>query len=531
MPKRKENIAEKRKDGPKSWVRADRRSEESVIRNVRVCLRRLSTRELLALPQRIENEQRNNNEPQMIGPDNLSETEQSAHSNSDEENQEEIRDEQNAQEHVGEQVVERVVIDEQQQQPQRRKMSEHVRQVSKLVLEGGNIAENWRKFKRNFDIFMHAAELNEKPDIVKVNTFLNAIGESAVEVFDTFNITNEQRLVYNDVIAAFENFCTPKKNEVYERFIFYQRKQKEGEKFDTYLMEIKRLVRTCAFGAKENEMLRDQIVMGIWDRRTQSKLLETTDLTYETAVNKCRASEISREQATTMNKTTKIDEVKKIPHGKSHETKNNNNNNNDMRTAYSKSNDDKKFNSKKKCTYCNRAHKPRECPAYGKECNYCKKIGHFASACRKKEVSMITTKNNYESDSDEYTIGIIENEENGTYRWYEKIELNNKIVKFKIDTGADVNVLPINKLKQITSHSQIKPTTITLNGFGGSKVEALGECTIRCTYGNIKNLKIRFIIVDEKTVPLLGLNTIMHLGMIQHNNNKKNKNIDKQQKF
>lgn len=180
------------------------------------------------------------------------------------------------------------------QRVKRIKMSEHLRQVERLKLDG-NISENWRRFKRNFEIYLNASGIIGKGESTKINTFLNAIGEEAVEIFDTFTLTEEQKGSYTAVVKAFEDFCTPKKNTVYERFMFYQRKQSDGEPFDIFLMDIKRLVRSCEFGANENEMLRDQIVMGVNDKRLQIRLLEANNLTYDNTVEKCRASEATRE--------------------------------------------------------------------------------------------------------------------------------------------------------------------------------------------------------------------------------------------
>ena len=37
------------------------------------------------------------------------------------------------------------------------------------------------------------------------------------------------------------------------------------------------------------------------------------------------------------------------------------------------------------CTFCGSSHPPRKCPAYGKKCLHCQKIGHFAKQCKLKE--------------------------------------------------------------------------------------------------------------------------------------------------
>ena len=36
------------------------------------------------------------------------------------------------------------------------------------------------------------------------------------------------------------------------------------------------------------------------------------------------------------------------------------------------------------CRYCGRNHEPRQCPAYGKMCAGCGKMGHFRKVCRSK---------------------------------------------------------------------------------------------------------------------------------------------------
>lgn len=76
----------------------------------------------------------------------------------------------------------------------------------------GNVCENWGRFKRNFGIFMDASELAKKSDAIKINVFLNAIGEEAVEIFDTFALTEEQKDSYSETLKAFEDSCTPRKN-------------------------------------------------------------------------------------------------------------------------------------------------------------------------------------------------------------------------------------------------------------------------------------------------------------------------------
>ncbi|XP_037813721.1 uncharacterized protein LOC119604894 [Lucilia sericata] len=169
-----------------------------------------------------------------------------------------------------------------------------VKPVSSLIIEG-NVAENWRKFKQNFEIFLEAADLSGEPDQRKVAVLLNAVGEDGLELFQTFNLSSENKKKYQEVLAAFENFCVPEKRIVYERFLFFSRNQKDGEPFDNFLVDIKRLSKSCDFGEQQTSLMRDRIVLGINNKRLQEKLLEK-DVDFENAIEICRAAEISEGQ-------------------------------------------------------------------------------------------------------------------------------------------------------------------------------------------------------------------------------------------
>jgi len=58
-----------------------------------------------------------------------------------------------------------------------------------------------------------------------------------LEVFNTLKLTEAQKSNYDTVLAELEQYLTPKRNVVYERFLFYKRKQEEGESFDPFLTD------------------------------------------------------------------------------------------------------------------------------------------------------------------------------------------------------------------------------------------------------------------------------------------------------
>ena len=89
-----------------------------------------------------------------------------------------------------------------------------------------------------------------------------------------------------EIISKFDSFAVEEENETYERFIFNNRDQKEGETFESFHAAIRSLDNTCI-----NSVLRDSIVIGIRDAIVQTTLLTELNLTLETCVTICKAAE------------------------------------------------------------------------------------------------------------------------------------------------------------------------------------------------------------------------------------------------
>ena len=54
----------------------------------------------------------------------------------------------------------------------------------------------------------------------------------------------ENRKKLDPIITAFENFCVGAVNVTYERYVFNRRVQESGERFETFLGEVRRLARS-----------------------------------------------------------------------------------------------------------------------------------------------------------------------------------------------------------------------------------------------------------------------------------------------
>ncbi|GBO16512.1 hypothetical protein AVEN_86761-1 [Araneus ventricosus] len=103
--------------------------------------------------------------------------------------------------------------------------------------------------------------------------FFNAVGEEAIELFNTFDLQEEDENNYDQVLTAFENHITPKTNVEVQRFIFNSRMQDIDESFDAFYTDLRKLVKSCEFANQADSVVRDRIVLGIVDSGLQERLL------------------------------------------------------------------------------------------------------------------------------------------------------------------------------------------------------------------------------------------------------------------
>ena len=55
-----------------------------------------------------------------------------------------------------------------------------------------DIAENWRRWKQRWSLFVIASGAHEKGENIQCVTFLHMIGEDALNIYDTFTFQNNE---------------------------------------------------------------------------------------------------------------------------------------------------------------------------------------------------------------------------------------------------------------------------------------------------------------------------------------------------
>ena len=156
--------------------------------------------------------------------------------------------------------------------------------------------EEWPKWIRRFERFRQASGLNTKGQESQVNTLVYAMGDEADDILTSLGLTDEQKKEYETVKDKFEAHFVKRRNTIFERAKFNQRRQEEGESVDSFITSLYCLAEHCGYGALHNEMIRDRIVVGLQDAALSEKLQMDKDLTLDKAVASARQREAVKKQ-------------------------------------------------------------------------------------------------------------------------------------------------------------------------------------------------------------------------------------------
>ena len=207
---------------------------------------------------------------------------------------------------------------------------------------------------------------------------------------------------------------------MWERHVFNTRTQRDGETTDHYVTDLKTKAQACEFGKLKDSLIRDRIVCGIRSDKTRSRLLREPDLTLQRAVDICRANETSSQM-----KSFTSDQINDLP-------------------AIHRIRSQPKQAQKLYCDRCGYWNtKQQVCPALGAECRKCGRRNHFAKVCRTRATqSLYNYSIKKEAPDDDLFIGTLRQIKK-VKDWSFTILMHQQQTTFKIDTGAQCNVIPL----------------------------------------------------------------------------------------
>ena len=85
----------------------------------------------------------------------------------------------------------------------------------------GNLAVNWKKFRRIWENYEIGTHLDKQDSSLRVATLLSCIGSDVLDTFDGLLFDTEvDRHDINNVLEKLEAYCIGETNETYERYVF-----------------------------------------------------------------------------------------------------------------------------------------------------------------------------------------------------------------------------------------------------------------------------------------------------------------------
>ena len=365
--------------------------------------------------------------------------------------------------------------------------------------------KDWPRWIRWYERFRQASDLHRKSNESQVNNFIYSMGDQADDILRSFGLSEEEMKNYTIVKGKFEGHFVKRRNTVYERAKFNQRKQEDGGTVDSFITALYCLVEHCQYGDLANEMIRDRIVAGVRDAYLPEKMQLDAELTLEKAVALAQQTEVIRQQQIVARGITrdkgKIDAVKsEIRH----------------RQEYAK-NFEVTHSSMQRppggvCSRCGRRppHSKFRCPAKNAKCHECSKKGHYQSMCRSKaSISSVQE----QSEDESVFLGAVHSQPEASSKpWNVMLQMNGCPVEFKIDSGADITVVLTELYQPNRDGALLKPKKL-LKGPNQVSLSVRGCFTASLEKDDLKSEE-QIYVVDGLSKPLVGKPAIVSLKLL-----------------
>ena len=125
-------------------------------------------------------------------------------------------------------------------------------------------------------------------------------------------------------LKALKDYSLPKRNVVYERYVFNSCCQTPDETVGCFVNRLRKLTSSCQYGALTQYIVRDRLVICIQDKNTKARLLRERALSLDKALDMCKSSEVTNQQLKSIQNNERKDnyelnfvrDTRRLGHGK-----------------------------------------------------------------------------------------------------------------------------------------------------------------------------------------------------------------------
>ncbi|XP_065176961.1 uncharacterized protein K02A2.6-like [Sycon ciliatum] len=374
--------------------------------------------------------------------------------------------------------------------------------IPSMRWQSDNLPEEFASFRQYCELIF-GGPYSAKSAKEQCSYILLWIGRPGVDIYNSWTFADEaDRFKVDELLSRFQAHLQPKVNAWLARFQLQQQRQNVGETTDDFLCRCRNLAVKCKFAdaGEVNTRLLEQLIVGTRHKTVQEKLLEKGDQlsSLDEGLEVARTHEAT---ATQMAQLTGSRSASVSPADVSFVKK----------SAPKRSKDFKKKQQKKSCQFCGKEdHDRAVCPARSAECNFCKKQGHFATVCQKKQRSCDAV---HTVPPDAHAPGMfLGSVDAGRDPWSVSVEVNNSPVMMKIDTGADVSVIPASVFRLLDAQA-LRPSRRTLMSANSSVLDVAGVFDAVVTHAG-KSSRQEIFVANNLKQALLGRPAIVALDLL-----------------
>jgi hypothetical protein len=399
----------------------------------------------------------------------------------------------------------------------------------------GDKQQEWQDFEREFLRYFRISQGFYMEPEVQVDLLLATAGEKVRRVYYQLALPAEDAHDLEKVILAIRKEFAQQHSTVVNKFLFMKIRRDPGEELDSFVSRLRESAKRCAFVDEDQRVLEQLIFSTVDNVDILKRMVKDSPPTLTEVIRILKADEVATHELERMVGTGAC--IHAVSHKPQSTRK--------MAHTNGAKNPEKPLTSRMRggnCENCVFSHSGRDqCPAKEMTCFFCSTRGHMIAKCRKRTaasrganpslappqhrkrgaeqrnihgVEQLSDSEESETESvvvDSVFIGSLTSGAKDS--WQTAIRIGQRMVNCKIDTGAEVNVMPQRVYNQLRVKPRLVPTKVVLRTVAG-QIKPLGLIEVSVQFKR-KSSTAKFYVVEDSTPTLCGLQTSVELGLVR----------------